>query len=352
MRLLRIRAGFKCNGLWYTIDHIPFHHLHRIMPSIRRLALAAFACLAVALPAHADNYPTRPVRIVVPFAPGGGTDVVARIVGQRMSADLGQQFVIENKAGAGGSIGTELVAKAPADGYTLLLVPTSHVINPSIFKLSFNTERDFAPISMVAQTPILVAVTPGVPAHNLKELVTLAHAKPDAVANYGSAGNGTVFHLATEMFKRKNGIDATHIPYKGGGPTVMALIAGEVQMAFETMLSLQPQVKAGKARALAVASAQRSPLMPDVPTAVEQGFPELVATNDYMLFAPANTPKPVIDKLYASLMKTLKDPDIAEKLRQQGADIVGGTPEQLAAYVHAQVPRWARVAEQAHVHQD
>ena len=321
------------------------------MPAILRAAVLAASLLA-APAVHAQEYPARPVKIVVPFAPGGGTDVVARILAQRISVDLKQQFVVENKSGAGGSIGTDMVAKAPADGYTLLLVPTSHVINPSIFKLPFNTERDFTPITMVASTPILVAVANGVPAHNLNELVTLAHQHPDAVANYGSAGSGTVFHLATEMFKRKSGIDPTHIPYKGGGPTVMALIAGEIQLAFETMLSLQPQVKAGKARALAVASRSRSPLMPDVPTAVEQGFPELVATNDYMLFAPAGTPKPVIDKVYHSVIKALKDPEIVANLSQQGADVVGGTPEQLAAYVHAEVPRWAAVARQADVHQD
>ena len=322
-----------------------------ILAAARLLGLAATALLACGGVA-AQDYPARPVKIVVPFAPGGGTDVVARILAQRLSADLGQQFVVENKAGAGGSIGTDQVAKAAPDGYTLLLVPTSHVINPSIFKLPFNTERDFAPITMVASTPILVAVPPSVPAKDLNELVALAHKRPDAVANYGSAGSGTVFHLATEMFKRKNGIDPTHIPYKGGGPTVMALIAGEVQLAFETMLSLQPQVKAGKARALAVASRSRSPLMPEVPTATEQGFPELVATNDYMFFAPANTPKPVVEKLYQAVMKALRDPAIAANLGQQGADIVGSTPDQLAAYVHAEVPRWARVAQQADVHQD
>ena len=315
-------------------------------------SLAVGAGMLLAGAASAQDYPSRPVKIVVPFAPGGGTDVIARVLAQKMSADLKQQFVVENKSGAGGSIGTEQVAKAAADGYTLLLVPTSHVINPSIFKLTFSTERDFAPISMVASTPILVAVPAAVPAKDLKELVVLAHEKPEAVANYGSAGNGTVFHLATEMFKRKNGIEPAHIPYKGGGPTVMALISGEVQLAFETMLALQPHVKSGRARALAVASRNRSKVMPDVPTAMEQGFPELVATNDYMLFAPANTPRPVLDRLYGSLAKALKDPDTVEKLGAQGADIVASTPEELAAYVKSEVPRWAGIVKTAQVHTD
>jgi tripartite-type tricarboxylate transporter receptor subunit TctC len=317
-----------------------------------RLAAAALVLAASAL-AQAQSYPVKAVRVVVPFAPGGGTDVVARVLGQKLSVILGQQFVIENKAGAGGSIGTDQVAKAAADGYTLLLAPTSHVINPSIFaKLPFDTERDFAPISMVATTPILVAVASDVPANNLKELVALAHEKPQAVANYGSAGNGTVFHLATELFKRKNDIDPAHIPYKGGGPVVMALVSGEVQMAFETMLSLQPFVRSGRAKALAVASRERSKVMPEVPTALEQGFPELLATNDYMLFAPAGTPKPVLDTLQAALMRALADPDTVAKLSQQGADIVAGTPEQLAAYVHTELGRWADVVKLARIKSD
>jgi tripartite-type tricarboxylate transporter receptor subunit TctC len=321
-------------------------------PARLLFALAALAGLA-GLPAHANEYPSKPVRVIVPFAPGGGTDVIARVLAQKMSVDLKQQFVIENKAGAGGSIGTDQAAKAAADGYTLLLVPTSHVINPSIFpNLAFNTERDFAPISMVASTPILVAVAKDIPVSNLKELVALSRAKPDAVANYGSAGNGTVFHLATEIFKRKSGIDPAHIPYKGGGPVVMALVSGEVQMAFETMLALQPQVRAGRAKALAVASRTRSKVMPEVATALEQGFPDLVATNDYMLFAPAGTPQPVLDIVYASLARALKDPDTLEKLSAQGADIVGGTPAQLAAYVHTELARWAGVVKQAQIKSD
>jgi len=318
----------------------------------RARALLVLAASLAVLHAAADAYPSRPVRVVVPYAPGGGTDVVARVLAQKMSADLKQQFIVENRGGAGGTIGTEVVAKAAPDGYTLMLVPTSHVINPSIYKLPYDTEKAFAPISMVASTPILVAVPVASPVHDLKELVKIAHTQPEAVANYGSAGTGTVFHLATEMFKRKNGIEATHIPYKGGGPAVLALVAGEVQLVFETMLSLQPQVKAGKARALAVASRQRSPLLPDVPTATEQGFPELVATNDYMFFAPAGTPQPVVDAIYASLAKALKNPDTVTLLAQQGADVVGSSPAQLAAYVHHEIPRWAVAAKQADVHQD
>jgi tripartite-type tricarboxylate transporter receptor subunit TctC len=313
-------------------------------------AAIAFLALAAAI-AHADPYPTKPVRIVVGFAPGGGTDVVARILAQRMSVELKQQLVVENRPGAGGTIAADTVAKAPADGYTLLLTPTSHVINPSIYaRLPFDTERDFAPISMVASTPILVAVKPQVPVSTLGELVKYTKAHP--ALNYGSAGNGTVFHLATEIFKRDNAIDIAHIPYKGGGPVVTALVAGEIDMAMETMLALQPHVRAGRARALAIASPVRSRNMPDVPTAVEQGFPSLVATNDYMLFAPAGTPKPVIDTVYGALQVALRDPQIVEKMAQQGADVVGSTPAQLDAHVHRELARWGAAAKQANVKAD
>ena len=319
------------------------------MQLVRRLLLSVLALAAVA--AQADSYPSRPVKIIVPFSPGGGTDVIARLIGQRVGVDLKQQFVVENKPGAGGSIGTEVVAKAPADGYTLLLAPTSHVINPSIFaNLPFNTERDFAAITMIASTPILVAVPPKVQVTNLKELVS--YAKSGRTMNYGSAGNGTVFHLATEMFKREGNLDMAHIPYKGGGPVVTALVAGEIDIAFETMLALQPHVKAGRARALAIASPARSRNMPEVPTAVEQGFPSLVATNDYMLFAPAGTPKPVLDTLYNAVAAALKDPELVGKMALQGADVVASTPAQLESHVRTELARWKRVATQANIKPD
>ena len=320
--------------------------MHRILASLLSLSLC-FAPAAFA----AEEYPNKTVRVVVPFAPGGGTDVVARILAQKLSTDLKQQFVVDNRAGAGGSIGTDIAAKAAPDGYTLLLVPTSHVINPSIFaNLPFNTERDFAPISMVASTPILIAVATKVPAATLRDLVTLA--RSNTSLNYGSAGNGTVFHLATEMFKRENDIKITHIPYKGGAPAVSALVAGEVDLTFETMLSLQPFVKSGRAKALAVASRERSRTMPEVPTTAEQGFPQLVATNDYMLFAPAGTPKPVLDTLSAAVSAALKDSDVAARMALQGAEIVGSSPAQLASYVHAELARWKQVVQQANIKAD
>jgi tripartite-type tricarboxylate transporter receptor subunit TctC len=244
--------------------------------------LAGAAMMLPAAAGAAENFPTRPIRLVVPYPPGGGTDIVGRILGQKLHESLGQPVVIDNRSGAGGTLGTALAAKSAPDGYTLLLVPTSHVINPSIYvKLPYDTERDFAPITMVASAAILMAVHPGVPADTVRGFVDAAKAHPQTLANYGSAGAGTVFHLTGELFKQLTGLALQHVPYRGGGPTVTALLAGEIPLAFETMLALQPQVRAGTLRALAITSARRSAVMPEIPTTAESGFPQLVADNSY-----------------------------------------------------------------------
>jgi tripartite-type tricarboxylate transporter receptor subunit TctC len=220
------------------------------------------------------------------------------VLGEKLSASLGQPIVVENRGGAGGVLGTEIVAKAVPDGYTLLLVPTSHVINPSIYaKLPYDTAKDFAPITMVASAPILMALNPRVPAETVSGFVEAAKASPKAIGNYGSAGVGTVFHLTGQLFNQLSGLSLQHVPYRGGGPTVTALLAGEVPLAFETMLSLQPHVRAGSLRALAITSPRRSTTMPEIPTTADAGFPELVAENSYALFAPAKTPVPILTRL-------------------------------------------------------
>src|SRR5215469_2092682 len=256
----------------------------------RRALLFVVISAAMILPAGvyaADAFPARPIRLIVPYPPGGGTDIVARVVGEKLGTSLGQPIVVDNRGGAGGVRGTEIVAKAVPDGYTLLLVPTSHVINPSIYaKLPYDTVADFAPITMVASAAILMAVK----ADTVRGFVDAAKANPKAIGNYGSAGVGTVFHLTGQLFNQLSGLSLQHVPYRGGGPTVTALLAGEIPLAFETMLSLQPHVRAGLLRALAITSAHRSSVMPDVPTAAESGFPTLVADNIYALFAPAGTP--------------------------------------------------------------
>jgi tripartite-type tricarboxylate transporter receptor subunit TctC len=319
----------------------------------RRDFITLLAGAVMTLPVAADaaeSYPTRPIRLVVPYPAGGGTDIVGRVLGQKLSESLGQQIVVDNRGGAGGTLGTAHAAKSAPDGYTLLLVPTSHVINPSIYaKLPYDTEKDFAPITMVASAAILMAVNPGVPADTVRGFVEAAKAHPQALGTYGSAGAGTVFHLTGELFKQLSGVPLLHVPYRGGGPTVTGLIAGDVPLAFETMLALQPHVRAGTLRALAITSAQRSAVMPEIPTTAEAGFPPLVADNSYALFAPTGTPAPILARLHEATVAALALPEVRDRLREQGAEVVGNSPAELAAYVAAEIPKWAALARQAGV---
>jgi tripartite-type tricarboxylate transporter receptor subunit TctC len=315
---------------------------------LRHLGGAA-ATLPLAVGAT-EQYPSRPIRLVVPYPPGGGTDIVGRILVDKLHASLGQPIVIDNRGGAGGVLGTALVAKAAPDGYTLLLVPTSHVINPSIYaKLPYDTMKDFAPITMVASTAILMAINPRVPADSAKAFVAAAEADPKAIANYGSAGVGTVFHLTGQLFNKLSGLKLQHVPYRGGAPTVTALLSGEIPLAFETMLSLGPHVRAGTLRALAITSAQRSSVMPEIPTSAEAGFAELVADNSYALFASAGTPAPILARLHDATVAVLELSDVRDRLREQGAEIVGSSSAELAAHVATEIPRWAALARDAGV---
>ena len=298
----------------------------------------------------ADTFPNRPIRLIVPYPPGGGTDIVGRLLGEKLRASLGQPIVVDNRGGAGGVLGTEVVAKAAPDGYTLLLVPTSHVINPSIYaKLPYDTVKGFAPITIVASASILMAVNPRVPATTVRGFVEAAKADPKSLANYGSAGVGTVFHLTGQLFNELTGLSLQHVPYRGGAPTVTALLAGEVPLAFETTLSLQPHVRAGTLRALAITSARRSSTMPEIPTTAEAGFSQLVGENTYTLFAPAGTPTPILALLHDETVKALALPDLRDRLREQGAEAVGSSSAELAAYVATEIPKWAELARRAGV---
>jgi tripartite-type tricarboxylate transporter receptor subunit TctC len=317
------------------------------------ITLLGAAALMSAPADAAEPFPTHPIRLVVPYPPGGGTDIVGRVLGQKLHESLAQPVVIDNRGGAGGTIGTSAVAKSAPDGYTLLLVPTSHVINPSIYaKLPYDTEKDFAPITMVASAAILMAVNPRVGGATIQSFVEAAKANPRAIANFGSAGAGTVFHLTGELFGRLAGLPLQHVPYRGGAPTITALLAGEIPLAFETMLALQPHVRAGALRALAVTSARRSAIMPEIPTTAEAGFPQLVADNSYALFAPAGTPAPIVARLHDATIAALALPDVRERLHEQGAEVVGNSPAELAAYVTAEIPKWATLARQANVKLD
>lgn len=307
------------------------------------LALGSFTVFV----AHSQPYPTRPIRLVVPYPPGGGTDIIARIVGQKLTENLGQQIIVDNRGGAGGTIGTDIVAKSVPDGYTILMAPTSHVINPSIYsKLPYDTVKDFVPITFAVSATILLVVHPSVPAKSVKELIALAKARPGQL-NFGSAGNGTVFHLAAELFKRQAGIDMVHVPFKGGGPTIANLVAGQVSLAFETMLALSPFLKAGRVRALAVASAKRSSVMPELPTIAELGFPSIVAENWYGVYAPAGTSKAIISRLNTEIVKILRTQEVKERFQGLGTEVVASTPEELAEYIRSEIEKWSKTAKEA-----
>jgi len=311
-----------------------------------RALLTAVAVLAsTACPAQ--KYPDRPVRVLVPFPAAGGTDILARLFLQKVSERLGANFVIDNRAGAGGTIGTEIVAKAPPDGYTILVCSSSHTINPSVYKkLGYDPIRDFAPVTMIASGPGLLVVHPSVPARNVKELIALAKAKPGQLI-YASAGNGTPPHLAAELFKSMAGIDMVHIPYKGNVPAFVDLISGAVQVSFPTITSGLPQVRAGKLRGLGVTSKERSSVMTEVPTIAESGLPGYESTTWYGMLAPAGTPATVVRTLHDQMVAVLKLEDIREKLLVQGLEPVGNSPAEFSSVIASELTKWRKVVAAA-----
>ncbi len=328
--------------------------------SLRRRTLAAVALaalhFAIPLPAQAQAqagaYPDKPVRFVVPYPPGGGTDVIARIVHERFQAALGQSILIDNKGGAGGSVGTELVSRAAPDGYTVLFTLSSHTINPAIFpKLSFDTVKDFEPIGTVASLPQILVANPQVSANTIAELVALARARPGTLS-YASVGNGSPGHLAGELFKLRTGIQMTHIPYRGGGPAVTDVIGGQVPLLWVSIPAAAQFVKTGKLKALGVSTLKRSAAFPDVPTLQEAGVADFEVDSWYAMFVPAKTPRAVVDRLNKALNTVVAEPAIREKLLAQGAEGVGGTPEALGATVAAELPKWAKLARDANIKAD
>ena len=324
------------------------------MISNRIIAVSSLFLLAeiFMLPAAAQTYPAKPVRIVIPIAAGGGTDIVGRMIAQKLTETMGQQFVVENRPGAGGIIGTEAVSKAAPDGYTVLITPTSHTINPSVYaKLPYDTVKDFAPISLLVSVTTVFVTHPSLPARSVKEIVALAKAQPGQLS-FGSAGNGHLFHLTGELFKTTAKIDMVHVPYKGGAPAIASLVGGEVSLLFETMLALQPFIDAKRVRPIAVASEQRSPLLPAVPTFAEAAYPGIVASNWYAMFAPAATPRAVVTRLNAEIGRVLAAGDMRERLRGQGTEVVTGTPEQLADFVKSELAKWSQAAKASNTRVD
>lgn len=313
----------------------------------RILQGAALFVVAVAASwASAQTYPSRPIRLVVPFPAGGTTDILAREVGQRLTLSFGQSVVIDNRPGAGGNIGSDLVAKSAPDGYTLLMGTVgTHAINPSLYaRMPYDNVKDFAPVILVASVPNVLEVTPSLPVNSVRELIKLAKEKPGQI-NFASSGSGTSIHLSGELFKTMAGVDMTHIPYKGSAPAITDLIGGQVQVMFDNLPSSLPQIKAGKLRALAVTSVQRAPALPDVPTIAESGLPGFEASSWFGVLAPAGTPPAIIARLNADLGQWLQSPDAREKLLAQGALAAGGSPEAFAAHIRAETEKWARVVK-------
>jgi len=304
--------------------------------------LLALCALAPSL-ALAQAWPTRSIRLVVPFSPGAGTDALSRILATRLSDSLGQPVVVDNRPGAGGTIGTEIVAKAAGDGYTLLFAPAAHAINPSIYpKLGYDTEKDFVPVSIAASLPVVMAVEASVPARSVAELVALAKASPGKLT-MASAGNGTVFHLTGEMFKGAAGIDIVHVPYKGGGPAMADLVGGQVMFSFASMASAVPFVKSGRLRAIAVGGGERSPLFPDVPTVAESGLPGFASEDWQGILAPAKTPPEVVMKLNGEIARVLALPEVKAKLTAAGFDPKPSTPEWFGQFIQAETQKWAKL---------
>jgi tripartite-type tricarboxylate transporter receptor subunit TctC len=316
--------------------------------SCLRIACAALAILSFDV--AAQPYPNKPIRLMVPFPPGGSTDIVARIVAQKLGAQLGQSLVIENRGGAGGTLGTAVVAKAPADGYTLTVGTTStHVVAPSVYqKLEYDPVKDFAPISLIAVTPYLLVVNPAVPAKNLKELVGLMKAQPGKL-NYASAGVGSTTHLAMEMLKSVSNTYALHIPYNGNGPAGTAVIAGQVEILFGSLPAVLPHAKSGRVRALAVGTPKRSPSLPDVPTVAESGYPGFDASLWLAFMAPAGTPAAVIERLQKEIVAAVNSKETSESLDKNGAEPLTSTPAELAAMIKDGVAKYATVVKAAGV---
>jgi len=301
----------------------------------------------------AQAYPGKPVRIIVPYSAGGGTDIVARAVGQKLSEAWGQSVIVDNRAGASGMIGAEAVAKAPADGYTLLMAtPPEVAVNHHLYsKISYRPERDFAPITLIAVTPLVIAVHPGVPARNMQQLVALAKAKPGTLA-YATPGTGSTQHLTGEMLMAAAGIQLVHIPYKGAGQSIPDVIGGQVPLGIYGLLTISQQAKAGRLRVLAVTALKRSPTAPDLPTLAESGFPGFDTSLWFGLLAPAGTPQDVIGRVHAEALRALKLPDVVERIASQGADIVGNSPAEFAAFIAAESAKYAGIIRQAGVKLD
>ncbi len=321
---------------------------------VRNSVLALLLAVTALLPslAFAQAYPTKPIRLIVAFPPGGTNDIVARSVAQRLSERLGHQMLVENRPGANGALGAEAAAKSAPDGYTLFIAAVNHVVLPSLYpKLPYDIERDFTPVVLLATVPIVVTVHPSVPAKSVAELIALAKAKPGTL-NYASSGNGAGTHLAGELFKMQAGVNLTHVPYKGSGPAMTDLIGGQVQLMFADLPSATSQIKGGKLRALAVGSPRPSALVPDLPTVAASGLPDYEAYTWVGIMAPAGTPREIVARLNTETVAALGRQDLKDALASQGAEASPGTPEQFGSHVKSELAKWSQVVKTAGIRAD
>jgi tripartite-type tricarboxylate transporter receptor subunit TctC len=319
--------------------------MRTVIAGLARIAL--LTALGVT-PALAQNYPVKPIRIVIAQAPGSATDVISRVVGNRLSESLGQPIVVEARPGAGGVVGTEAAARSSPDGYTLFMANNStHGSNPALYaKLSYDAVNDFAPITFVASVPYVLVVDPSLPVNSVQALIALAKSRPGRM-NYASAGNGSTHHFCGELLKSMSGIEMTHVPYKGSGPAIAGLLGGDVSLMFANVADIGSQIKGGKAKPLAVTTAQRSSMLPDVPTMAEAGLPEFEIQSWFGLLAPAGTPAPIVARLNAETVKVLGRADVKATLAAQGLEVAPGSPEQFAAYIKSEIARFGKIAKAA-----
>jgi tripartite-type tricarboxylate transporter receptor subunit TctC len=319
------------------------------MPTLLSRLIMAAALLTTVVPgAFADDYPNRPVRLIVPFPPGGSNDVVGRLVAVQLSAQLGQQVFVDNRGGAGGVIGTEACANATPDGYTLCIISIAHAVNPALHKLNFDPIKSFTPISIFATGPNVLAINPTLPVNSVKELVALAKQKPGEL-NYASAGLGSFQHLGGELFKLTAGVNIVHVPYKGGGPAMQDVISGHVKIMFSSLIQTTPFIKSGQLKALGTGGIKRSSVLPDVPTIAEAGVRGYVADNWWGLAAPAGLPAPLVEKLYAASQAALKSPELQAQFEREGAAPVAMTTAEFGEYVKTEIAKWARVVKEGNI---
>jgi tripartite-type tricarboxylate transporter receptor subunit TctC len=312
---------------------------------------AAGLALALSTAAAAQDYPAKPLRLIIPFPPGGSNDVVGRMIATHLGERLGKQVVVDNRSGAGGVIGTEIAANSPPDGYTLLVISIAHSVNPWLYRLNYDPLKSFTPVGILASGPNVLAVNPALPVNSVKELVALAKQKPGDI-QYASAGVGSFQHLGGELFKLEAGVDMLHVPFKGGGPAMIDVIGGHTKLVFSSLVQTTPHIKSGKLKALATGGTKRSPVLPDVPTVKEAGVPTYEAVNWWGIVAPAGTPQPIIEKVHKELTAVQASPEVQKQFSSEGAEIVQMSPAEFGAFMEKEMKKWERVVKEGNIKPD